>query len=146
MFSQTFYPNSPIFLHAYIRHIHGILQLCRWMGDRWVGCVGSLQNLVAPSRATSVNTCSLPIVIIVIIVIIMIVSIIIVSIPVLCLLTSLSSLSSFMLAIIIINIFIMQPVSSVSLSSINFHCYLYRHNFLQQRNIYSRRSSERWYI
>ena len=37
------------------------------MGDR---CVGSLQNLVAPSRATSVNTCSSPIVIIVIIIII----------------------------------------------------------------------------
>ena len=26
--SQTFYPNCPIFLYGYIRHIRDILQLC----------------------------------------------------------------------------------------------------------------------
>ena len=26
--SQTFYPNWPIFLHGYIRHIRDIFQLC----------------------------------------------------------------------------------------------------------------------
>ena len=26
--SQTFYPNCPIFLHGYIRHIRDIFQLC----------------------------------------------------------------------------------------------------------------------
>ena len=28
MFSQTFHPNLPIFLHGYIRHIRDISQLC----------------------------------------------------------------------------------------------------------------------
>ena len=47
--SQTFYPNLPIFLHGYIRHIRDISQL--WIGPQvYLGPIKTNEAALVPSK------------------------------------------------------------------------------------------------
>ena len=52
MFSHTFYPNLPIFLHRYICHICDISQLCKgatfWAKDPFWGPLGFSRHSIQP--------------------------------------------------------------------------------------------------